>query len=114
MPSSDAAGNRGLRDSTAGRVALLLVVLVAAFVVAKSCGSRDTEVTKEEAAEIARERIDFEPDRVMTRFIPRGTRSMPAWAVSLSTTGAGGRLENVTVVVVDANDGNVLEIRKQG
>ncbi len=114
MPSSDGAASRGLRDSTAGRVALLLAVLVAAFVVSQSCGSRDTEVTKEEAAAIARDRIDFAPDQVMTRFIPRGAESSPAWAVSLSTAGPGGRLENVTVVVVDANTGDVIEVRKQG
>jgi membrane-bound ClpP family serine protease len=114
MPSSDAAAKRGLRDSTAGRIALLLAVLVAAFVVSQSCGSRDTEVTKEEAAEIARGRIDYEPDQVMTRFIPRGARSQPAWAVSLSTDGPGGRLENITVVVVDAESGDILEVRKQG
>ena len=114
MASSDAAAKRGLRDSAAGRIALLLGVLVAAFVVVQSCGSRETEITKEEAAGIARDRIDFEPARVMTKFVPRGVRSEPHWAVSLSTVAADGRLENVTVVVVDARNGAVIEIRKQG
>ena len=71
-------------------------------------------MSKEEAAEIAREAVDFEPERVMTRFLPRGIRSRPAWAVSLSLVGAGGRLENITVVVVDAELGEIVEVRKQG
>ena len=114
MDSSDAAAKRGLRDSAAGKVALLVGVLVAAFLVSQSCGSRETEISKEEAAEIARNRIDYEPDRVQARFVPRGARSIPAWAVSLATVGSDGEFEEVTVVVVDARNGDVLEVRQQG
>ena len=112
MPTG-AGLRRDLRDSALGRALLLLAILAVAFVAARGCASRDTEVSKEEAVEIAREEVDYEPERVMTRFVPRGARSRPNWAVSLSTVGAGGRLENVTVVVVDARDGEVVEIRKQ-
>lgn len=113
MRSSGAVARRGLRDSAAGKAVLLLAVLAAAFAVSQSCGSRETQVTKEEAAEIARDRIDFEPERVMARFVPRGARSEPAWAVSFSTVARDGSLEDVTVVVVDARDGEVIEVRKQ-
>ena len=112
MPT-DAPKARGLRDSPLGKAAILAVVLLAAFAVARSCGSRDTEVSKEEAAEIARREIDYEPDRVLTRFVPRGIHSRPAWAVSLSTVAASGELDRVTVVVVDGHTGRVVEIRRQ-
>jgi hypothetical protein len=89
-------------------------VLVAAVLVAKSCGSRDTEVTQDEAIEIARDEIDFEPDQTMTRFLPRGFQSRPTWAVSFSTTRRDGSLDQVVVVVVDAREGDVVEVRRQG
>jgi hypothetical protein len=105
---------RGLRDRPLGKVALLVAVLAVAYIASQSCASRDTEISKEEAVEIARNEVDFEPDRVMTRFIPRGIKSRPNWAVSLSTVGAGGRLDRATVVVVDGRTGVIVEIRSVG
>jgi hypothetical protein len=102
---------RGLRDSPLGKVALLVAVLALAYVASQSCASRETEITKEEAVEIARNEVDFEPDRVMTRFIPRGIRSRPNWAVSLSTLGAAGQLERATVIVIDGRTGDIVEKR---
>ena len=106
---TDAPTARGLRDRPLGKVAILLAVLVAAFVAAKSCASRDTNVSKEEATKIAREEINFKPERVMTRFIPRGARSQPTWAVSFSRLDANGNYERIKVVVVDANTGGIIE-----
>ena len=99
---TDAPTARGLRDRPLGKVAILLAVLVAAFVAAKN-------VSKEEATKIAREEINFKPERVMTRFIPRGARSQPTWAVSFSRLGANGNYERIKVVVVDANTGGIIE-----
>jgi hypothetical protein len=110
---TDAPTARTLRDSPLGKAAILIAVLLAALLVARSCGSRETEVSKEEAVEIARSVVDYEPDRVMTRFVPRGADSRPNWAVSLSTVGEGGRLERITVVVVDGRTGEVVETRVQ-
>ena len=112
MPTG-AGTRRALRDTPLGKAALLVAVLLAAMLVARSCASRDTQVSKDEAVEIARAEVDYEPDRVMTRFVPRGIRSRPSWAVSLSTVTAAGRLDEVTVVVVDGRTGEVVEIRKR-
>jgi hypothetical protein len=104
---------RDLRDRPLVRVAMIVGILLIAVVAAKTCASRDTEVTSEEATEIAREVVDFEPDQVMVRFIPQGAQSRPFWAVSLSTVAADGGLENVTVVVVNAETGEIDEIRRE-
>jgi hypothetical protein len=112
--SSDAGSGRGLRDRPLGKVALLLAVLLLAFLASRSCASRETEISRDEAVEIARGEIDFEPDRVAVRFVPRGVQSRPSWAVSLSTEDAEGVLERVTVVVVDGQTGDVAEVREQG
>jgi hypothetical protein len=93
---------------------MLVAVLVLAVVAAKSCASRDTEVSSDEAVEIAREEIDYAPDRVMVRFTPRGVNSRPYWAVSLSTVDAAGNLELVTVVLVNARTGDVEQINREG
>ena len=110
---TDAPTARGLRDSPFGKAAILVAVLLAALLVSRSCGSRETEISQEEAIEIARAEIDYEPDRVMTRFVPRGADSRANWAVSLSTVAEGGRLDRITVVVVDGRTGDVVETRVQ-
>ena len=84
-----------------------------AFLATRGCASRETEVSKEQAVEIAREEIDYEPERVMTKFVARGIQSRPSWAVSLATLRDDGSFERVTVVVVDGRTGDVVEI-KQG
>ena len=113
-PSTDAGSERGrsLRDRPLFRVAALLLVLLAAFLVSRSCGSRETEISQEEAIEIARDQIDYEPDRVGVRFLPQGFQSRPSWAVSLSTVNDQDELTRVTVVVVDGQTGEILEVRE--
>lgn len=69
-------------------------------------------MTREEAIEIARQEVDFEPDRISLRFLPRGFQSRPTWGVSLIAVGADGAIERVVVVVVDARTGDVEEVRE--
>jgi hypothetical protein len=118
MSSTDAGSkpepSRPFRDRPLGRILILAVVLLVAFVATKSCASRDSEVDQDEAVEIAREEIDFEPDRTMVRFLPRGVNSRPFWAVSFSDLGPDEQPERTTVVVVDATNGEIEEIRRQG
>ena len=113
MPSTtDGTPKRAFSDTAWGKAALLAFVLVLAVVAARSCASRDTEITKEEATEIARKQVDFTPDEEMTRFVPRGFQSRPTWAVSFSQLDEDGLVDRVMVVVVDANDGHIIETRR--
>lgn len=89
-------------------------MLLLAFVASKSCASRDTEVDKDDAIAIARGEIDYEPERVVVRFVPRGIQSRPYWAVSLSTLDAFGNPQRVTVVLVNARTGDVEGIEEEG
>ena len=52
------------------------------------------------------------PDQVVVRLLRRGVRFAPYWAVSLSERGEDGRLDNTTVVVVNAETGEVAEVRR--
>jgi uncharacterized membrane protein YkoI len=113
MSSSDAETKRAFSDTPWGKAAMLAGVLILAVVAARSCASRDTPVSQEQAKTIAAKEVDFDAEQVMARFVPRGFQSRPTWAVSFSDKAEDGTLERVTVVVVDANDGHVIEIRKQ-
>jgi hypothetical protein len=87
----------------------LAVVLLAAFGVARGCGSAGRNVSSDEAIAIARKSTTFQPDKVQIRFIQRGIPPRPAWAVSLYDVSPRGLPINVHVVVVDANTGAVLD-----
>lgn len=117
MSSTDAGSerepSRPFRDRPLGRVVILLVVLVVALFAARTCASRDTDIGQDEAIEIARQEIDFDPERTMVRFTPRGVDSRPFWAVSFSLLDADDQPERITVVLVNARTGEVEEIRRQ-
>jgi len=91
---------------------ILAAVLLVALLVAKTCGSTETKLGQDEAVAIARQAVTFEPNLVQVRFIKRGFQSRPYWAVSLSQRQPDGRLENVTVIVIDATTGDITEVRK--
>lgn len=84
-------------------------VLALAFLAARSCaGSGD--VSKERAVEIAVRAVDFEPKCHQVRFNRRGIKSTAVWNVSLWTLNASGNFERISVVVVDAHNGRVIEV----
>ena len=89
------------------------MILLAAFLVSRSCGSSSTSVSKEEAIEIASGAVDYEPDKVIVRFLQRGVRPQAFWAVSLQTLDGEGEIDRLTVVVVDAETGEIDEVRVQ-
>jgi hypothetical protein len=68
-------------------------------------------VDEDEAVAIAREEVDFRPERVVVRFVPRGVESLPFWAVSLSSLSPSGTREECATVLVDGRTGEVAETR---
>ena len=106
------AATRSLRDRPLGKVLALLVVLLVAFAASRSCASRSGEISREEAIEIARGEIAYEPERTQVRLVRQGFQSRPYWAVSLSTLDAAGRPDRITVVLVDARTRQVADVRE--
>ena len=104
----DAGTRRGLRDSLAGKVILLAAVLLLAYLVARTCGSSQPDVSQEEAIEIAKEEIEFEPNDVQVRNIPRGFEER-SWMVSLYT-GTPTDPQECRVVEIDAESGDVITV----
>jgi hypothetical protein len=81
------------------------VVFLLAFLALKTCASHDEEVSYQEAEQIARDEVDFEPDKVLVRGVQRGLDAHLFWAVSLSTQNAAGVREECATVLVDAESG---------
>ena len=84
---------------------MLLAVLLLAFLALKTCAARDEEISFEEAEAIAREEVDFVPEKVLVRGVQRGLDAHLFWAVSLSTENAAGVREECATVLVDAETG---------
>jgi hypothetical protein len=84
---------------------MLAAVLLLAFIAFKTCASRDTEIDQDEAVEIAKSQVDFEPEDFQIRFVARGLDSRPYWAVSLYTIDAAGIRQDCATVLVDGNTG---------
>lgn len=99
---------RDLRDSTIGRIAILLVVLAVAGIAARSCAGAEERITKDEAIEIAESVALFEPDGVEVRFLRQGVQSRPTWLVSFYR----GPVRNPTIaqtILVDADTGQITD-----
>jgi hypothetical protein len=86
------------------------LVLAAAFVFAQTCQKDEVRVSKQQALEIARDEVSFEPERTQIRMLRQGLGSKPFWIVSLSIPGEReGTFRRIAVVRVDANSGKVAD-----
>jgi hypothetical protein len=90
-------------------VAMIVILFLAAFVVSRSCQEREVGIDKQRAMAIAREQIDYEPQRFAVRFLRRGIPSRAYWAVSMPGTDP----PRVTTVVVNAASGAVVEVNRE-
>jgi hypothetical protein len=93
---------------------LLAAILLAALLVARSCGETAADVSSERAVEIAEAQVDFEPTYHQIRLIKRGLQSREIWLVGLERRDEDGALTNVTSVLVDADTGEVIEVLDGG
>jgi len=84
---------------------MLLGVLLLAVIALQTCASRDENISYEEAEAIARDEVDFEPEKVLVRGVQRGLDAQLYWAVSLSTENAAGIREECATVLVSAKTG---------
>jgi hypothetical protein len=105
----EAAHGRDLRDRPLFRIAVLLAVLVVAFISMKSCSRQQYDVSQDEAVAIAREHIDFTPDDYQVKYLPQGIPPVYYWAVNFYEKDASGRVTRTEVVLVNATTGEVKE-----
>jgi hypothetical protein len=90
---------------------VILGLLLVIFVASRSCQREGLDVSQEEAIEIAKQEVDFEPDDVQIRLLRQGVTYAQRWVVGLAELRANGERFNEVVVVVDASSGDVVEVR---
>ena len=94
-------------------MAVIGLVLVAAFVFAQTCQKDQIRVSKQQAIATARDQVAFTPTRTQIRLLRQGINSKPFWIVSLSVPGAEeGVFRRLSVVRVDANTGKVEDVER--
>jgi hypothetical protein len=106
---AEASKPKDFRDRPLGRLAIVAVAVLAIFLVSRGCQRGGEEIDADQAVVIATAEVDFAPDDHAVRFSRRGTSFAPHWAVSLWQETETGERTNITVVVIDARDGRVVE-----
>ncbi len=87
-------------------------IVVLGLVLSRVLGHTNPHVTEARAVAIGRPKVDFKPDGHTIRLVRRGIPPRPYWIVSYWTRRAGGGYGRITVVLVNATDGHVAEVRK--
>jgi hypothetical protein len=95
-------------------VAVIVAVLVVAFVAAQTCQKSQIRVDKNRAIATAKERVAFTPQRTQIRLLRQGITSKPYWIVSLSIpTEREDVFRKLALVKIDANTGKVDSVKVQ-
>jgi hypothetical protein len=89
-------------------VALIAIGLLLTRVLDRS-GAR---VSEERAVEVSRPYAGFTPEGHNIRLVRRGIPPKPFWAVSFWIKDASGDPTRVTLVLVNADTGDVTEVKK--
>jgi len=118
-PTTKRAVGRWGTPLTAGgptwlRVAVIVAVLVVAFVASQTCQKSSIRLDKNEAIAKAERQVDFTPQREQVRLLRQGITSRPYWIVSLSRPGKReGTFSALAVVRINANTGEVETVKQQ-
>ncbi len=101
--------SRDLRDSTFGRVAIIVAVLAVAGLSAKSCrGGGGDKLTREEAVAAAEAVAIVKGDNVLVRYLNQGIPPRGTWIVSFYT-GPPRHPTTAQTVLVDAETGEIVD-----
>ena len=102
------------RSPTWARLGVVAAVFVLAFVVSKSCQKSDVDLTQDDAVAKATEQVEWTPQDTQVRLLRQGIDRHAFWIVSLSIPSPkGDSYEELAVVRMDAETGEVVEFREQ-
>jgi hypothetical protein len=87
-------------------------LIVIGLVLTRVVGGTKPHVSDDRAVAIGRAHVDFKPEGHTVRFVRRGIPPRGYWLVSYWVRAAGGGYKRITLVLVDANSGNVTEVRR--
>ena len=90
----------------------MVALLALGLVLTRVLGRTDTKVSKDDAIAVARPKVDFKPQGYNIRLVRQGIPPRPVWAVSFWIRKAEGGFSKITLVLVDANSGRVMQVRR--
>ena len=90
----------------------MVALLALGLVLTRVLGRTTPKVSKADAVAVARPNVDFKPQGYNIRLVRQGIPPRPIWAISFWIRKASGGYSRVTVVLVDANSGRVVQVRR--
>ena len=91
----------------------MVALLTLGLVLTRVLGRTTPKVSKEDAVAVARPNVDFKPQGYNIRLVRQGIPPRPVWAVSFWIRKSGGDgYSRITLVLVDANSGQVMQVRR--
>lgn len=87
-------------------------LLVLGLVLTRVLGKTRPHVSEARAVAIARPKIDFSPQGHTIRLVRRGIPPRAYWLVSFWIHNKTGGYKRITVVLLDASSGRVVEVRR--
>ena len=90
----------------------MVALLALGLVLTRVLGRTDTKVSKADAVAVARPKVDFKPQGYNIMLLRQGIPPRPVWAVSFWIRKSGGGYSRITLVLVDANSGQIMQVRR--
>lgn len=90
----------------------IAVILLVAFVVSRTLQRNGQKVDQDEAVTLAEKAAGFDADREVVRFLRSGVQARSHWAVSLSIRQPNGSLKLGATVLIDATNGQVVQLTR--
>jgi hypothetical protein len=90
----------------------MAALILLALLLTRVLGHGNAKISEERAVATARPYAGFTPEGHNIRLVRRGIPSRPFWAISFWIKNDAGDPTRVTVVLVNADTGDVTEVRK--
>lgn len=90
----------------------MVALLALGLVLTRVLGRTNPKFSKQDAIAAARPNVDFKPQGYNIRLLRQGIPPRPVWAVSFWIRKAEGGYSKITLVLVDANSGRVMQVRR--
>jgi hypothetical protein len=90
----------------------MVALLALGLVLTRVLGRTNPKFSKQDAIAVARPKVDFKPQGYNIRLLRQGIPPRPVWAVSFWIRKAGGGYSRITLVLVDASSGRVMQVRR--
>jgi hypothetical protein len=87
-------------------------LIVLGLVLSRVLGSTNPHVSKDRAVEIARPHAGFKPQGHTIRLVRQGIPPRAFWAISFWKHAPSGAYSRITIVLVDAGNGRIEEVRR--